>query len=291
MMDQVDQRYIGEKEEEVHKEMSFVDHLEELRWHIIRAVGSIVVFATAAFLAKGFVFHDIILGPSRPDFLSYRLLCRLGQQIGSSALCIDKLGFTIQSREMSGQLTMHIMASLIIGLACAFPYAFWEIWRFIRPGLYSQERKSSEGAVFFVSILFAMGLCFGYFLVAPISINFLAGYQVDPSITNQFDLSSYVSTLTTLCLACAFMFEMPVVVFFLTKAGLVTPEFMKLYRRHAIIVILVIAAIITPPDVISQMMVGLPLLLLYEVSIGVSSHIRKSDIKRLNKENTTNNGL
>lgn len=281
-MDQLDQPFIEEQEP---KEMSFVDHLEELRWHIIRAAGSIVVFATIAFLAKDFVFHDVILGPSRPDFLSYRLMCELGQKVGSSALCIDQLGFTIQSREMSGQLTMHIMTSLIIGLACAFPYAFWEIWRFVSPGLYSRERENSRGAVFFVSILFAMGLCFGYFLVAPISINFLAGYQVDPSITNQFDLSSYVSTLTTLCLACAFMFEMPVIVFFLTKAGLVTPEIMKVYRRHAIVVILVIAAIITPPDVISQMMVGLPLLLLYEVSINVSRYIKKSDLKRLNKEN------
>ena len=281
-MDQLDQPFIEEQEP---KEMSFVDHLEELRWHIIRAAGSIVVFATIAFLAKDFVFHDVILGPSRPDFLSYRLMCELGQKVGSSTLCIDQLGFTIQSREMSGQLTMHIMTSLIIGLACAFPYAFWEIWRFVSPGLYSRERENSRGAVFFVSILFAMGLCFGYFLVAPISINFLAGYQVDPSITNQFDLSSYVSTLTTLCLACAFMFEMPVIVFFLTKAGLVTPEIMKVYRRHAIVVILVIAAIITPPDVISQMMVGLPLLLLYEVSINVSRYIKKSDLKRLNKEN------
>jgi len=283
-MDQLDQPFIEEQEP---KEMSFVDHLEELRWHIIRAVGSILVFAIIAFLAKDFVFHDVILGPSRPDFLSYRLMCELGQKVGSSALCIDKLGFTIQSREMSGQLTMHMMSSFIIGLACAFPYAFWEIWRFISPGLYPQERQNSRGAVFFVSILFAMGLCFGYFLVAPISINFLAGYQVDPSITNQFDLSSYISTLTTLCLACAFMFEMPVIVFFLTKAGLVTPEIMKIYRRHAIVVILIVAAIITPPDVISQMMVGLPLLMLYEVSIGVSRYIKRSDLKRLNKENTT----
>ncbi len=283
-MDQLDQPFIEEQEP---KEMSFVDHLEELRWHIIRAVGSIVVFAAIAFMAKEFVFHDIILGPSRTDFISYRLMCELGQKIGSSALCIEELGFTIQSRQMSGQLTMHIMVSFIIGLALAFPYAFWEIWRFIKPGLYSRERENSRGAVFFVSILFAMGLCFGYFMVSPISINFLAGYQVDPSITNQFDLSSYVSTLTTLSLACAFMFEMPVIVFFLTKAGLVTPEVMKVFRRHAIVVILVTSAIITPPDVVSQIMVGIPLLLLYELSISVSKYVKRSDLKRLNKENTT----
>ncbi|WP_266203572.1 twin-arginine translocase subunit TatC [Pontibacter kalidii] len=273
-------------EEEEPQEMSFVDHLEELRWHIIRALGSIFVFATIAFLAKGFVFHDIILAPSRTDFLSYRVMCQVGQYFGSGALCFDDMGFTIQSRQMSGQFTMHLMVSAVLGLACAFPYAFWEIWRFVSPGLYPQERKNSQGAVFFVSVLFMLGLLFGYYVVSPISINFLAGYQVDPSILNEFDLSSYISTLTTLCLACAIMFEMPVIVFFLTKAGLITPETMKLYRRHALVVILVVGAIITPPDIVSQMLISLPLMLLYEVSIHISHNIRKKDLKRLNEQNT-----
>lgn len=270
---------------EQQQEMSFVDHLEELRWHIIRSVASILVFATAAFIAKSFVFHDIILAPSRTDFLSYRMMCEIGQKIGSSALCIDDLGFTIQSRQMSGQFSMHIMVSLILGLALAFPYAFWEIWRFVKPGLYPQEQQNSRGAVFWVSVLFAMGLLFGYYVVAPISINFLAGYQVDPTILNEFDLSSYISTLTTLCLACAFMFELPVIVYFFTKAGLLSPEVMKLYRRHAIIVILILSAIITPPDVISQLLISFPLIILYEVSISVSRRIIKRDLKRLNENN------
>ena len=274
------------EEGEKQQEMSFVDHLEELRWHIIRSLGSILVFAIAAFLAKGFVFHDIILAPSRPDFLSYRFMCDVGKWIGSDVLCIEELGFTIQSRQMSGQLSMHIMVSLVLGLACAFPYAFWEIWRFVKPGLYPQEQQNSRGAVFWVSVLFAMGLLFGYYVVSPISINFLAGYQVDPSIVNEFDLTSYISTLTTLCLACAFMFELPVIVYFFTKAGLLSPEVMKLYRRHSIVVILVIAAVITPPDVISQLLIALPLVLLYEVSISVSRSIIKSDLKRLNENNS-----
>jgi sec-independent protein translocase protein TatC len=280
----MDQPYLEEGEQQ-QQEMSFVDHLEELRWHIIRSLGSILVFATAAFLAKGFVFHDIILAPSRTDFFSYRFMCEIGQRIGSDVLCIEDLGFTIQSRQMSGQFTMHIMVSLVLGLACAFPYAFWEIWRFIKPGLYPQEQQSSRGAVFWVSILFAMGLLFGYYVVSPISINFLAGYQVDPTILNEFDLSSYISTLTTLCLACAFMFEMPVIVYFLTKAGLLSPEIMKLYRRHSIVVILVVAAIITPPDVISQLLIAMPLIVLYQVSISVSKRIIKRDLKRLNENN------
>lgn len=278
----MDQPYM----EEEPQEMSFVDHLEELRWHIIRAVASIVVFATIAFLAKDFVFHDIILAPSRTDFLSYRVMCDLGQKLGTDALCFSEMGFTIQSRQMSGQFAMHLLVSALLGLACAFPYAFWEIWRFVKPGLYPQERKNSRGAVFFVTILFALGLLFGYYVVSPISINFLAGYQVDPSIINEFDLSSYVSTLTTLCLACAFMFEMPVIVLFLTKAGLITAETMKLYRRHALVVILVVGAIITPPDVVSQILISMPLMLLYEASIHISHSIRKKDLKRLNENNT-----
>ncbi|PVY40431.1 twin-arginine translocase subunit TatC [Pontibacter virosus] len=270
---------------EQQREMSFVDHLEELRWHIIRSVASILVFATAAFLAKGFVFHDIILAPSRTDFLSYRMMCEVGQYFGSTVLCIEDLGFTIQSRQMSGQFSMHIMVSLVLGLAMAFPYAFWEIWRFVKPGLYPQEQQSSRGAVFWVSVLFAMGLLFGYYVVAPISINFLAGYQVDPSIINEFDLSSYISTLTTLCMACALMFELPVIVYFFTKAGLLSPEVMKMYRKHAIVIILIVSAVITPPDVISQLLIAFPLVILYEVSIGVSRRIIERDLKRLNQNN------
>ncbi|SIT88969.1 twin-arginine translocase subunit TatC [Pontibacter indicus] len=280
----MDQPYL-EEGGEPQQEMSFVDHLEELRWHIIRSLASILIFAVAAFLAKGFVFHDIILAPSRTDFLSYRFMCEVGQWIGSDVLCIEDLGFTIQSRQMSGQFSMHIMVSLVLGLACAFPYAFWEIWRFVKPGLYPQEQQNSRGAVFWVSVLFAMGLLFGYYVVSPISINFLAGYQVDPSILNEFDLSSYISTLTTLCLACAFMFELPVIVYFFTKAGLLSPEVMKLYRRHSIVVILIVSAVITPPDVISQLIISIPLILLYEVSIGVSRRIIKRDLKKLNENN------
>jgi sec-independent protein translocase protein TatC len=275
--------YSSEEEiEEQEQEMSFIDHLEELRWHIIRAVGSIFVFAIAAFMAKSFVFHDVILAPSRTDFFTYRVMCQLGDYLGSEALCIDKLQFTIQSRTMSGQFTMHLLVSFMIGLALAFPYAFWEIWRFISPGLYPQERQNSRGAVFFVSLLFIIGMLFGYYVVAPLSINFLSSYTVDPSILNEFDIASYIETLVMLVFACAIMFELPIIVFFLTKAGLISPEVMRLYRKHSLVAILVISALITPPDVTSMMLIAFPLLLLYEVSIFVSSAVRKSDLKRLN---------
>lgn len=274
--------YSPEEEPEEH-EMSFIDHLEQLRWHIIRAVGSIFVFGIAAFMAKSFVFHDVILAPSRTDFYTYRMLCRIGAYIGSDAICIDKLQFTLQSRTMSGQFTMHLTTSFMIGLALAFPYAFWEVWRFIKPGLYPQERQNSQGAVFFVSLLFIMGMLFGYYLVAPLSINFLSSYTVDPSILNEFDITSYISTLLMLVFACAIMFELPMIVFFLTKAGLLTPEVMRLYRKHSLVGILVIAALITPPDVTSMMLIALPLCLLFEISITVSNIVRKRDLKRLNE--------
>ncbi|WP_316932337.1 twin-arginine translocase subunit TatC [Hymenobacter terrenus] len=263
-------------------EMSFIDHLEALRWHIIRAAISVVVFATGAFFAKDFLFHDLILGPSRPDFWTYRMFCKFGQLVHAPDLCIDKIGFVIQNREMSGQLTMHISTSFMVGIVLAFPYLFWEIWRFVKPGLYPHERQNSRGAVFFVSVLFMLGLLFGYYIAAPLSINFLAGYVVDPTIENQIDMQSYLSTLTTMSLSCAFVFELPMIVFFLAKAGLVSPELMQLYRKHAIVVILIVAAVITPPDISAQIIVTIPILLLYELSIHIARVVRRSDTARLN---------
>lgn len=246
------------------KEMSFLDHLEELRWHLIRAIASVAVFSVIAFLSKDFVYGTLILGPSKPDFWTYRMLCAL-----SEATCIDKINFKLQSRLMTGQFTMHMLSSVVIGIICAFPYAFWEIWRFIKPGLYPNERKAARGATFFVSLLFILGILFGYYVISPLSIQFLANYQLDPSISNEFDIVSYISTLTTLVLATGLMFQLPMVAFFLAKIGLLSPAFMRQYRRHAIVVVLVISAIITPPDVISQILISLPLMLLYEVSIWI----------------------
>jgi len=273
------------EEEDVHEEheMSFIDHLEILRWHIIRSLGSILVFAIIAFLAKDFVFHDLILGPSRADFYTYRRLCDLGNYMNNPDLCIQKLSFTLQSREMSSQFTTHMTVSFIIGLILAFPYAFWELWRFIKPGLYPNERKNSRGAVFFVSVLFIIGLLFGYYIAAPLSINFLSSYSIDPSITNEFDLSSYIDTLTQMTLACGIMFELPMIIFFLAKAGIASPELMRIYRRHAIVVILVIAALISPPDVLSMTIFAVPLIALYEGSIFIAAFVQRQTLKRLNQ--------
>ncbi|MDU0369996.1 twin-arginine translocase subunit TatC [Hymenobacter endophyticus] len=273
------------------QEMSFIDHLEALRWHVIRAVIAVVVFATGAFFAKDFLFHDLILGPSRPDFWTYQTLCRIGTALHAEGLCVNKLGFVIQNREMSGQLSMHLSSAFIVGLVLGFPYLFWEVWRFIKPGLYPHERANSRGAVFFVSVLFITGLLFGYYVAAPMSINFLAGYVVDPTIENQIDMQSYISTLTTMTLSCAFVFELPMIVFFLAKAGLITPEIMRVYRKHAIVVILIVAAVITPPDISAQLIVTIPIMLLYELSINIARIVGRSRTANLNAQLAQNQGI
>jgi sec-independent protein translocase protein TatC len=263
----------------VEKEMSFLDHLEELRGHLVRAVLSILIFSVVAFVSKYIVFHVIILGPARTDFITYRWLCQLAAYLETPVLCIDKLPFVLQNRTMTGQFTMHITSSVVVGLICAFPYVFWEIWRFVKPGLHLHEQNTSRYATFFVSALFLSGVLFGYYLVAPLSINFLANYQLDESILNEFDVVSYISTLITIVLACGVMFQLPVVVFFLTTIGLITPQFMKDHVRHAIIIILIISAVITPPDVFSQILVAFPVFVLYLLSIFISAAVVRKQKK------------
>ncbi|MDX5338887.1 MAG: twin-arginine translocase subunit TatC [Cyclobacteriaceae bacterium] len=272
---------LDQYQEEEEEGMSFLDHLEALRWHLLRSVAAVLIFTVLAFLAKSIVFGVIILGPSKVDFLTYRVLCDIGNYLGISALCIDDLPFTIQSRQMTGQFSMHMTSSFVVGFIAAFPYVFWEVWKFISPGLYDKEKNAARGAVFFVSLLFLLGAAFGYYVLSPLSINFLANYQLDPSITNEFDITSYVTTLTMLVLASAIMFQLPVVVYFLSMSGLVTSKMLKAYRRHSIVVILVVSAIITPPDVISQLLIAMPILVLYEIGINIAKRLEK---KRAIKE-------
>jgi len=262
------------------EQMSFLDHLEELRWHIIRSLGAIIVFGVVAFIMRDFVWGLLILGPTKVDFWTFRMFCKVSSSIGSDAFCFDEMPFIIQSRKMTGQFSMHIVSSAVIGLIASFPYVFWEIWRFVSPGLYDNERKLSRGAVFFVSLLFMLGVLFGYYIVTPISVNFLGNYQVDPSILNEFDITSYVSILVTLVLACGLLFQLPIVVYFLSKAGIITPSALVKYRKHAIVVILIIAALVTPPDPITQLLVTLPLLLLYQASIYISKMVVRKEAKK-----------
>ena len=266
-----------ENETEDGSEMGFLDHLEELRWHIIRAVAAILVFTIVAFVFVNDIYHNVIMGPARPDFWTYRMLCKLAALTGADGLCIEKLDFELQSIELGGQFSMAMVSALVIGLLFAFPYAFWEIWRFIKPGLRGSEKNITRGAVFYVTALFMCGVLFGYYIVAPLAINFLATFKLDESIKNQFSINSYVSLLAVLTLACGLTFQLPVVAFVLSRVGIINPRLMRQYRRYAFVAILIIAAIITPsPDVLSQILVSIPLWILYEISIFVSGYVERA---------------
>jgi sec-independent protein translocase protein TatC len=283
----LDQDFDNEEEEGEGKEMSFISHLEELRWHVIRAGGSILVFAILAFVYIQEIYHYVIVAPSRPDFWTYRMLCKLSEITGYEDLCVKSLNFKLQLIGMGDAFTMSMTSSVIAGLIFAFPYAFWEIWRFIKPGLKPSERRSARGAVFYVTFLFFAGVLFGYYVVSPLAINFLANYTLDPSIINEFSLASYISLVATLTLACGVAFQLPIVVFVLSKIGVLTPSFMREYRKHSMIVILIVAAVITPsPDIYSQVLVAIPLFMLYELSIMVSAKVEREKLaeeKRLAK--------
>jgi sec-independent protein translocase protein TatC len=254
-------------------EMSFLDHLEVMRWHLVRSIAAIVILALVAFVFKDIVFDKIILAPKEPPFPTNRWLCRLGEILNLQRICINQDPFSLQTVKMAEQFSMHIMVSLIAGIVLAFPYIFWEFWRFIVPALYDNEKQTASGAVFYTSLLFILGVAFGYYIIAPLSVNFLGNYKVSESVISAPTLRSYVSTITSVVLAAGVVFQLPILVYFLSKVGLVTPDFLKKYRRHSIILIVTLSAIITPPDVFSQVLVALPLMLLYEIGIGISRRI------------------
>lgn len=263
------------------KEMTFLDHLEELRWHIIRSLFAVVICTIVAFIYGKWIFDNVVFAVAQPDFIFFDWMCSLGRLVGyEETLCVEEIPFKIQSRQMTGQFTMHIASSLFIGVITSFPYIVWEIWRFIKPGLVTKERKFSKGAVFSISFLFFTGVSFGYFIMSPLAVYFLSNYSLSDVISNEFDITSYVSTIITLVFGSGLLFQLPVVVYFLTKIGMVTPAFMRQYRKHAIVIILIIAAIITPPDPFSQTLIGIPLYMLYEFSILISAMVLKRQAKR-----------
>ncbi len=252
------------------KEMSFLDHLEELRWHIVRSVFAIMIFMVLAFIFAPWIFDNIVFAPAKPNFWTFQQLCKLAAWLDKPALCVTEIPFKIQSRYVTGQFSMQFTAAFVIGLIVAFPYVFWEIWRFIKPGLYNNEKRSSRGAVFAVTFLFLLGVSFGYYVLCPMSMWFFSTYSISDVIVNEFDITSYVQTIVALVFGSGVLFQLPVVIFFLTRIGLVTPKFLRTYRKHAIIIILILAAIITPPDPLSQTIIAVPLYLLYEISILIS---------------------
>ncbi len=237
------------------QEMSFLEHLEELRWHLVRSVIAIVVVTIVVFSNKSFIFDTIIFGPKSSTFPTFQVLCKLSDWLyiqfpslmkTKDVLCIGQETYELQNIAMSGQFMTHIIVSLAGGLIIAFPYVFWEIWRFIKPALQNTEKSYSRGVVFFTSLLFMTGVVFGYFIIVPLSVNFFITYNVSDQVVNLPTLSTYISTVTTIVLACGFVFELPIMVYFLTKVGLVTPDLLKRYRKHALIGALILSAIITP---------------------------------------------
>lgn len=263
-------------------EMSFLEHLEELRWVILHSVIAVVACMFIAFFFKDFLFDTVIFGPTNPEFWTNRMLCEFGQLINKN-LCINSQGFNLISIKMAGQLTAHFAVAMIAGLILAIPYVIYQLWSFLEPALRDNEKSQSRGAVLIISSLFIVGVLFGYYFLSPLSIHFLVSYNISDDVINQINIRSYISTVSGVCLACGIIFELPVLAFFLTKIGILTPEFMIKYRRHAIVVIVVLSAFITPPDVFSQCLVALPILLLYEVSIRLSRRIIKNKEKEFEK--------
>ena len=259
-----------------NKEMTFWDHLDELRatlWHIIIAI---LVTSIVAFTFKEILFDQIILAPKSPDFFTYRVLCKIGAWLSLPSLCITPQTFELININLAGQFTSHMNISLIAGLILAIPYALWELWRFIKPGLTENEIRAARGGVVVTTLLFLAGVLFSYFIVAPLMINFLGGYLVSATVSNQIALTSYVSAITMMTLLMGLLFELPVLVLFLTRIGLLTPSFLKKYRKHTAVAILIISGVITPsPDIFSQLIVAVPLYLLFEFSVSISSRIHR----------------
>jgi len=262
------------EEESQEKEMTFWDHLEALRGALFRSVIAIFVFGITAFIFKKVIFDYIILAPKNNDFITFRLLCKLGKVLSIDSFCFNTVSIKLINIELAGQFMSHMMISLIVGLIVAVPYVIWELWRFVKPGLTEHERKNTRGAVLIISMLFLSGVLFSYFLVVPLMINFLGNYQVSESVVNQIALTSYTSSVTMMTLIMGLIFEFPVLVVFLTKIGIVTPSLLKRYRKHTAVAILIIAGLITPsPDIFSQLIVAVPLYGLYEISLSISSRM------------------
>lgn len=267
--------------------MSFLDHLEELRWHLIRATLAVLIAATLAFLAKGFIFDVLLFGPSKASFWTYDILCRLSTLVGLSAdggFCFEEMPFSIQSRTMGGQFSAHIWTAITAGFIVSFPYVIYEFWRFVSPAMYENERNTARGFIFVSSLLFFLGVLFGYYLITPLSINFLGKYQVSESVINEFDIGSYIGLVRSSVVASGLIFELPIVIYFLTKIGLVTPEFLRKYRKYALVIVLILAAIITPPDIVSQIIVAIPILVLYEISIFISRIVTRREARKLKQQ-------
>lgn len=261
-------------------EMSFLDHLEDLRWLLVRSCAVIVIMGLVTYFFNEIIFDDIIFGPTSPNFITYRFFCEVAQTLGITGdICVKELPFTIQNTSMEGQINVLIWTCITAGFILAFPYILYELWRFISPALYQKEKKNALVFIVASSILFFLGVLFGYFIIVPLSINFVATFSVSSVVKNEFNLDSYIGMIKTSVIAAGLFFELPIIIYFLAKLGLVTPNFLRKYRKYAIVILLIIAAIVTPPDVVSQITVAVPMLLIYEASIWIAVIVEKNKKK------------
>ena len=257
--------------EKKEKNLNFWDHVNELRKYLFRSVLAIVILSVIAFFYKDFLFNTIILSPSDTNFFTYKLFCKMGTALGIDGLCFQPFKLSLVNIELGGQFRYHLLISVISGLIVAFPFIAYQLWSFVKPALVEKELKSAKGIVIYIALLFIIGVLFGYYLVTPLTVNFLATYQLSSNIINTITIGSYISTVTVLTLAMGLVFEMPVLIYFLTKIGMISSSFLKKYRKHAIVVLFILAGFITPStDMFSQMLVGLPLWMLFEISIFIS---------------------
>lgn len=266
-------------------EMSFIDHLEVLRKHLFRSVLFIVLGMIVAAIYNDFIVDKIVLGPIHEDFVTFKKICEWGRQLGlGDKMCIGKIGVTMQNVDTTGQVSLFFTSMFVTGFILAFPLVFREFWKFVKPALTKNELRKTRGVIFWVSFLFFTGVLFGYFILMPFSMNFLATFTMSDSIQNIWTIKSYINTMMPLVLGSGLAFQMPLVMFFLAKIGIVTGSFLRKNRRYALVVILIVAAIITPPDVISQVVVTLPLWLLYEISIVLASRVEKEKAREEKEE-------
>ncbi|WP_310378364.1 twin-arginine translocase subunit TatC [Flavobacterium sp.] len=265
-------------------EMSFLDHLEELRWLLVRSTMAVLLIAIVTFFVSDYIFDVIIFGPTKADFITYRFFCDLSHQLGfADSICVsqtDMASFIIQNTEVEGQVNTLVWICITAGFILGFPYILWEIWKFISPALYEKEKKNAKRFIFFSSLLFFLGVLFGYFVVVPMSVNFFATFKISDVVKNQFSIASYIGMVKTSVIASGLFFELPIIIYFLTKLGLVTPSFLRKYWRYAVVIILIVSAIVTPPDVVSQVIVAVPMLIIYEISILISRIVYKNQNKK-----------
>lgn len=256
-------------------EMSFLEHLEELRWHLVRSAVAIVAGAVLVFINVHFIMDEILFKPKTPDFITNRFFAWMADLFNSPSIKINTSSFEIINYDMAGQFTTHLTIAMIGGTILVIPYVLYEFWSFIRPALYDKEKRYATGAVFYSSSLFLLGVLFGYYLIVPLTTHFFGTYRVSEEVVNQINLNSYISSVCTVILGSGIVFELPIIIYFLSKVGIVSSSFLITYRKHAYVLLLLMAAIITPPDVFSMLLVSGPLLLLYELGLFLAKRIEK----------------